>query len=224
MEIKAVAEKERTPISAIIFDLDGLLIDSEPIWDRAYYVFLEQKGLKETDFSQSTNGMGLREFIEIWKKEGGLIGDTQELLEEFRSVFYKVLFEDENLRLLDGARDLLLNLRGKYKLAVSTGGHKKEMIDKILNKLLILQFFGVVVSSDDVEHGKPYPDVNLEIAKKFGVDASNCLVFEDSVNGVLAAKAAGMRVIGVNRDEKIRQELAKAGADEVYASLKDVQL
>src|SRR3989344_4463150 len=92
-------------IRAVIFDLDGLLIDSEPIWDQAYYNMLEKKGLKD-QIVKDTSGMGLKEFIEIWKKYG-LVGDTDELLKEYRKTFYEILME-KDIPVMDGVNELLI--------------------------------------------------------------------------------------------------------------------
>ena len=208
-------------IRAVIFDLDGLLIDSEPIWDQAYYNMLEKKGLKD-QIVKDTSGMGLKEFIEIWKKYG-LVGDTDELLKEYRKTFYEILME-KDIPVMDGVNELLIKLEGHYQLAVATGGHTKEKCSQILKNLRIDGYFDVVVSSDDVKEGKPAPDVYIYTAEKLGVESAKCLVLEDSINGVLSARAAQAEVFGVNPDEKTREQLDKAGADRVFKSLSEVQI
>jgi len=84
-------------------------------------------------------------------------------------------------------------------------------------------YFSVIVSSDQVKKGKPYPDVYLFTAKLLFLEPNDCLVLEDTVNGVLAGKAAGMEVFGVNKDEKIKKELKNAGADKVFSSLLEIK-
>jgi len=124
---------------------------------------------------------------------------------------------------MPGVLELLPKL-GSYKLAVTTGGHDKQGAEKILIDTGIRKYFEAVVSSDDVENGKPAPDVYFEAAKQLGVEPLNCLVIEDSVNGVESGKAAGMKAYGVNNDKEVREELDKSGADEVYISLQKVQI
>lgn len=219
------AEREKLGIKAVIFDLDGLLIDSEPVWNEAYFKFIADKGLPdEPTISGQFRGMGIREIVRIWQEKYGLVGDVDELAKQYRETLYKLLLLPGKLKLMNGALDLLKKLKGKYSLAIATSGHKDEMARKILRLLNVENHFDYVISGDDVANGKPAPDVYLASAKKLNQKLGNCLVLEDSVNGVLAGKAAGMRVIGVNADGKIREELKKAGADEVYVSLRDVAL
>jgi len=208
-------------IRAVIFDLDGLLIDSEPIWDQAYYNMLEKKGLKD-QIVKDTSGMGLKEFIEIWKKYG-LVGDTDELLKEYRKTFYEILME-KDIPVMDGVNELLIKLEGHYQLAVATGGHTKEKCSQILKNLRIDGYFDVVVSSDDVKEGKPAPDVYIYTAEKLGVEPVKCLVLEDSVNGVISAQRAGMTVYAVNSNPPMRHALEKQHPDEILSTLREVQL
>lgn len=216
---------EKPHIHAVIFDLDGLLIDSEPIWQKAYLEFLDRKNAKDGyKFSKNRVGMGLREIIVLTKKELGLKEPVDELVEELRGIFYKMFFEPGNLFLLKGAGELIRQLFRKKILAMATGGHDQKMAGEILRRLDVLKYFDLVVSSDDVKRGKPAPDTYLYIAGKINVESSECLVFEDSANGVLAAKAAGMQVYGVNADSKVREDLKHAGADEVFSNLGEIKL
>lgn len=218
-------EMEKLGINAVIFDLDGLLIDSEPVWNEAYFKFISQKGLPdEPAVSSQFRGMGIREIVRVWQKEYGLQGDVDQLAGEYRDVMYGILLEPGKLVLMDGALDLLKKLKGKYSLGIATSGHRDHMARKILGILNIEDYFDQVISGDDVTNGKPAPDVYEASAQKLNQRPVNCLAIEDSVNGVLAGKAAGMRVIGVNTDEDLRRLLSEAGADEVYSSLTEVSL
>ncbi|MEK7580825.1 MAG: HAD family phosphatase [Patescibacteria group bacterium] len=225
MEGQTKRETEKQRINAIIFDLDGLLIDSEPVWNDAYVKFISVKGLPdEPAVSSHFRGMGIKEIVGIWKKEYGLEGEIDQLAAEYRSCLYGLILEPGRLKLMDGATVLLEKLKGKYVLGVATSGHRDEMARKILGLLGVENYFDQIISGDDVTHGKPAPDVYLESARKIAQRPINCLALEDSVNGVLSGKASGMKVIGVNADEKLRQQLQEAGADEVYSTLGDVRL
>ena len=107
---------------------------------------------------------------------------------------------------------------------MTSGGHTKEKLAEILKLHDLYDYFSVIVSSDDVLRGKPAPDVYLEASKKLGQKVDDCLAFEDSPNGVVAAKAAGMCVYGVNVDERIRNDLIKSGANRVFGNLLEVGL
>src|SRR3990167_284844 len=215
-------EAEKPQIRAVIFDLDGLLIDSEVIWNRAYYKFIEIKNLHhEPEVAAQFMGKGLKDIIKLWQEKYGLEGDRNRLLEEYRGVFYDILFNSEHFRLMDGAEKLVRQLYKKYKLSVCTGGHDSEHCSQILKKLRIAKYFSVIASSDDVREGKPAPDIYLDVAKKLEVDPSVCLVLEDSVNGVVSAQKAGMRVFAVNSEPLFRHELETQHPNKVFASLKE---
>lgn len=209
-------------IKAVIFDLDGLLIDSEPAWYEADTAFFAKHGVTFTEeLNHKIFGMGLRDGIELLKKEEGLKGNTEELMQGRREAFLKVFLKKP--RLLDGAREIVETVHSTgYKAAIATGGHTVDTIKAILKQLNIEKYFKVLVSSDLVEKGKPEPDVYVYTANKLKTDPKHCLVFEDSPNGVKAGKAAGMKVIGVNADFAIQKQLDRAGADIIAPSLEAI--
>lgn len=213
-------------LKALIFDFDGLLMDSEPIWDEAYSKFLVKHDVRDNSkYWDLMTGRGLKEVIELMKNKMGLEGETISLVRDYQSVFDDLYRKSKDKLLLDGVEDLLkqLNKQG-IRPAVATGGHTKKMTSKMLSDLALLGYFDVIASSDDVKNGKPAPDVFLEVAKQLGLAPSECLVCEDSVNGIVAAKAAGMFAIGISKDEDVREKLKEAKADQVYSSLKKVEV
>jgi HAD superfamily hydrolase (TIGR01509 family) len=206
---------------AVIFDLDGLLIDSEPVWNKADELFLQGKYTQ--DLKRKILGMGHREIIELFKQEVGLTGDTDELIEKRRELFLNLLMQ--NLNLFSGVKDLLENLtKKKYLLAIATGGYSEAKTEEILTKVGIRNYFSTIVSGDEVKRGKPFPDIYVKTAEKLHVEASECLVLEDAPNGIEATKSAGMIAYGVNSDEEIRKKLQERGADKVFSSLLEVKL
>lgn len=210
-------------IRAVIFDLDELLIDSEPYWQMADREFFDRRGEK---YSQKEiakfRGMGSREVTECLINDYGFAGSVDNLLLERRDLLYKFLMKD--LRFMEGAFEMIEFLHRKnMKMAVATGGHTRERADLILREMKVGRFFELIVSSDDVKQGKPLPDVFVLTAEKLGVAAVSCLVFEDSVNGVLAGVAALMRVYGVNKDEDLRWALNRAGAERVFESFAEIE-
>ena len=125
---------------------------------------------------------------------------------------------------MEGVRELLERLGAKnLALAVATGGHSVKKTKEVLKSFNLCKHFSVLASSDQVEKGKPHPDVFLFTAKLLDVDPKYCLVLEDTVNGSLAGKAAGMKVFGVNKDKKIRKEIKECGVDGVFASLLEIK-
>lgn len=210
-------------IRAVIFDLDGLLIDSKGAWNETDRILLEKRGIRLTEeVLRKVHGTGQKESIEAYKKYSGLEGDTKELIKERREIFYNLVKND--LRILDGGEEIVRKLSKDFILAIATGGHKKEKVLEILSKFNLATYFPIIVSSDEVLNGKPSPDIYFYTAKKLGVEPKECLVLEDAPNGAIAGKRAGMVVFGVNKDGKIREKLKEAGADKVFSNLKEIEL
>ena len=211
-----------TGCKVAIFDMDGLMIDSEPYWAKADQAFFEKYNKPyKPEINQHIMGMGQREIMEFYKKEFGFEGNTQILIRERKNLLYEFLFID--ITLLDGVKEII---RALYQegiiLAVATSGHTVEKAQSILNKVGLQNYFSRVVSGDDVEKSKPAPDIYLKTAELLFVQPHVCLVFEDAPNGVQAGKAAGMSVFGVNKDPDLYQKLQVAGADSVFKSFKEI--
>lgn len=213
---------KNTSTYAVIFDLDGLLIDSEPLWGLVDKEFADKYHKKYTqEIKKEIMGTGQYEGAKLLKNEYNLTNSLDEIVQERRSMLYKKLFP--KLSLMKGAREIIKRYHSRgLPLAIATGGFPQEKIKEIVEILHLSEFFIVLVSSDEVSQGKPHPDIYLHTAALLGVDPRNCLVLEDSPNGVKAAKAAGMVVFGVNNDISIQIFLKKAGAKSVFTSLSEV--
>ena len=206
-------------IEAIIFDLDGLLIDSEPYWREADFQLAKEYGFPLTDdFRKQLMGRGVKENAEIFIKSFNLNETIDHFSNKRLETLYRVLFK--KLRLMPYAQMLLKNLaKRKFIMALATAGHERDVAQKILKKLAIHHYFSVVVSGTEVKKSKPAPDVYLETAKRLNILPTQCVVIEDAVNGVVAGKAAGMKVIGVNKEKEMRNELENVKADKVFKNL-----
>lgn len=207
---------------AFIFDVDGLLIDSEPSWNKADEAFLRKYGISfGPEIIAKTLGMGQKEVMEYYQNDLGMPGDPQELISERKELLYHFLLAD--LKLMEGAEQLIERCFDEdYWLAIATAGHTQEKIKEMLKALNLINYFPVLVSYEDVERGKPYPDIYLKAAEKLRVDPNQCLVLEDAPNGVKAGKDAGMVVFGVNKDPELQQALREAGADHVISRLSEI--
>lgn len=211
-------------LRSVIFDLDGLLIDSEQYWREATAEFFKKHNKIYTDaISEKIMGMGLKEITEFFKAIYGFSGSTEALVEERRGLMYELLMK--NLTLMPGAKRLITYLSSRHiPLSIATSGHTKEKTKEIVERLGIRDYFAAFISGDDFKKAKPAPDMYLAAAQVLHTDPENCLVFEDAPSGVLAGKAAGMRVYAVNTDEMLQEKLRTAGADSVFSSLEDVPL
>lgn len=209
-------------VKAIIFDMDGLMIDSEPYWAQADEAFLTGHMIPYSpEINLHIMGMGQREIIEYYKQTFGLHGDTKELIDERKKLLYSFLIP--KVKLLEGVENTIKTIQAKaLKLAIATTGHSQSKAKDILEKVGLESYFPIIVSGDEVTNGKPAPDIYLRTAQLLKMPPINCLVLEDAPNGVKAAKAAGMTVYGINRDEKIFEQLIGAGADKVFSKISEM--
>lgn len=209
-------------IKAVIFDMDGLIIDSEPFWDDALVeMFRKRQRECPKEALGDVRGMGMKESSQLLKDKYSIDGEVEDLIVEKKEIFYTLFLE--NAQVLPGVRELISSLYDqKYPLAIATMGHYKDKAEQILEKLQLTQYFVLIVTSEYIQRGKPHPDVYLHTAEKLEMTPKDCLVLEDAPSGVKSAKAAGMLVYGVNKDERIYHNLKVAGADKVFHSLVEI--
>ena len=194
-------------IKAVIFDLDGVLVDTEPLWYETYAKVCKEFGF---EYSEELHKLtpGHADTVKLMTVKLGIPEKYPEFLERVRAV-YKDLFQ-KIAKPVPGVVDLLKNLKGKYKLAIATSAYKPRL-DYNLEKISQLKaFFDVTTHGEEVEKSKPAPDIFLITAKKLGVKPEECLVVEDSESGILAAKASGMKAVGFKPDHVFPQDLSKA--------------
>jgi HAD superfamily hydrolase (TIGR01509 family) len=186
-------------IDAVIFDLDGLLIDSESVWDEARREYVaEHAGTWREDATRAMMGMASIEWSRYVRDQLGVDRPPETISEEVAqrvSDLYR-----EHLPLLPGAREAVQRLAARWPLGLATSSNR-EVIDLVLELAGLASAFRATVSSEEVGRGKPAPDVYLEVARRLGVSAESCAAIEDSQNGILSASAAGMRVIAVPNPE-----------------------
>ncbi|MBN2534322.1 MAG: HAD family phosphatase [Spirochaetales bacterium] len=181
---------------AVIFDMDGVIVDSEPLHYESEKKVLARLGF---DFPRETHRkyIGYANEYNFWRdlqQEYGVSLNIQTLILEKKDYFFKHL---SHITIIQPALTLLLKLKKAsipIALASSSG---KELIQRILGMFSLNHFFPVIQSGDDVENGKPSPDIFLLTARKLKVKPENCIVIEDSLNGVKAGHAAGMTVVAV---------------------------
>lgn len=182
---------------AVIFDMDGVLIDSELYWNEEGKNFFEKRGILFTpDLKSRLVGHSMRENMEWVKQKFGFSESVEELCEErVRSTDHIYV---QAAGIMPGAEELIRALRATgIKTAIASGSFSYR-IGKIVERFGWQNYFDALVSTDDVEAvGKPNPRIYLHTAKELGVTPAECVVLEDSVNGVRAAKAAGMVCAGV---------------------------
>ncbi len=183
--------------SAVIFDMDGLLIDSEPIWREAEKEIFAEVGISLTEeMCYTTVGLRIDEVVNHWYSKFPWENPSQEIIKEkiIDKVIELVLQKGE---ILPGVIQTIEYFHSKnYPLAIASASSMR-IIDAVTEKFNLKKYFTVIHSAEFEEYGKPHPAVFISTAKKLNVLPQNCLVFEDSLNGVIAAKAARMKVIAV---------------------------
>lgn len=182
---------------ALIFDMDGVLIDSEPLWRVAMIKGFNTIGVPFTDDDcKKTQGMRFKEVVELWLNHFNITNVTPLQFEE-SVVNNLVELINTQGKAISGVLDILHFAAEKgLKIGLATSSSVKLM-KTVLHKLGIEHFFDAAISAELMLYGKPHPEVYLVCASQLAVPPSNCLVIEDSVNGCIAAKAAQMQLIAV---------------------------
>jgi len=206
---------------AVIFDWDGTVADTRKTVMESFRRVLSEAGCTISDeFIERRIGVGTRKIMEDALRECDIDFD-EEALE--RLIERKIEFQTELTRdvdLFDGVVELLDALYGRVKIALATMGPRK-VIDRLLSEKSIRRYFNVVVTADEAPKPKPNPEIFLQAARRMKVRSEECLVVEDSIFGVKAAKAAGMGCIAVPSGAYTGEELRKEEPDLLIDSLKE---
>jgi HAD superfamily hydrolase (TIGR01509 family) len=180
---------------AVVFDLDGVLTDSETLWSEAKQALVNDAGGTWTDAATTAMlGMSSPEWAAYLRDELGVPLPAEEINREVVRRMEEGYRRD--LPLLPGAADAVRRLSARWPLGLASSSNR-EIIDLVLELAGFGGAFAATVSSEEVARGKPAPDVYLEAARRLGVDPARCVAIEDSSNGMRAAAAAGMAVIAV---------------------------
>jgi HAD superfamily hydrolase (TIGR01509 family) len=208
------------PVAAVIFDLDGVLVDSEAVWDEVRKQFVEENGGRWLDEAQrDMMGMSSVEWSRYVRDRLGVEMDPEEISREVADRVADVY--REKLPLLPGAVEAVKSLAEEWPLGLASSSNR-HVIDLVLELAGIADAFAVTVSSEEVGAGKPAPDVYLETAKRLGKEAPACVAVEDSTNGIRSAHAAGMAVIAVPNQDFPPESDALELADVTLKSLTEV--
>ena len=206
-------------ISTVIFDLDGLLSDTERLHCDAWRQTLAGVGVdvSEEEFAAHwiRTGLGIEEFVQL----RGLSHDPHVLRRSKFGVF--VALVETSVCAMPGALELVQALHGKKRLGLATSSFR-ENAELVLRRLDLTRYFEVIATNESVARVKPHPDLFVHVAERMGVAASECIVLEDAEKGVVAAHAAGMKVIAVPTPHTRDNDFSKA--TRVVSSLTEVTL
>lgn len=207
-------------IEAVIFDMDGLLIDSEPLWRRAQIAAFKTVDIEPTadDFNH-TMGRGIDAVVAHWYHEKPWAGKSQEdMITLIVDDLLELVRQEGKLR--PGALRALKLCRNQSLPMAIASSSSPEIIDAVVDKLEIRDYFDYLYSGSHEPHGKPHPGVFISTASLLGIRPENCLVFEDAPSGVLAAKAAKSKCIAVPEAD-VKQHAFIQTADIVIDSLEE---
>jgi HAD superfamily hydrolase (TIGR01509 family) len=207
-------------IDAVVFDLDGVLIDSEPVWEevrRAYVA--ERNGRWLPDSQQRLMGMSTGEWARYLADELE-VGESPETV---ASAVIRRMAERyaTSLPLLPGAVEVVRQVADRWPLGLASSS-PRELIDEVLKTTGLASAFSATCSTEEVNRGKPAPDVYLAVADRLNVAASNCAAVEDSSNGLRSAASAGMNVIAIPRGAYPADATALALAAQVLSDLDEL--
>jgi HAD superfamily hydrolase (TIGR01509 family) len=209
-------------LRAVVFDLDGVLVDSEHLWEEMWARYADRHGATWTaEHTAAVQGMSAPEWAAyVAKVAGG--GEPAERTETAVVDDMVAALEAGRSPLLPGARAMVRDVSARVPIALASSAPRR-LIDAVLDTHDLVGDFTATVSSAEVPRGKPSPDVYLEAARRLGTPASHCAGVEDSSNGIRAVHAAGMTVIALPNPTYPPKPDALALADEVAADLDDVR-
>jgi HAD superfamily hydrolase (TIGR01509 family) len=214
-------QQAMAPLRAVIFDLDGVLADSEPWWSKIDAKLLGEYGVNyRGECHQNVLGVSYRLAVEFYKNTFHLSVPTEDLMRRRGEIATE--FFATRVGLFPSAKATLEQLNEmKLHLAVATSSVSASA-RPFLERTGISRFFEVIITGDEVARGKPHPDIYLHVAEKLGVPAGDCLVIEDALSGILAAKAAKMRVAAIPDTRLVDPREYEKEADYVLGNLSDI--
>jgi HAD superfamily hydrolase (TIGR01509 family) len=205
---------------AVVFDLDGLLVQTEEVWDEVREAFIrERRGRYDEAAQRAMMGMSSPEWSRFIHEDLGVADEPQAISDEVVRRMQERY--RERLPLIDGAVEAVERIAARWPLAVASSSNR-PLIDLVLELSGLARSFRATVSSEEVARGKPAPDVYVEAARRLGIEPSACGAVEDSHSGIRSAKTAGMFVVAIPNASFPPDEEALALADVVLASLDEL--
>ena len=208
-------------IQTVIFDMDGVIVDTEPVHHYAYNQHFKQLNIDVSpEMYASFTGNSTKNTYEKLKANFDIIEEIPSLVETKRILFNAAFDSKEDLYLIDGVEDLIKELHRKGMQLVLASSSANVTIERVFTRFKLHQYFTHLVSGEDFPNSKPHPAIFEHAAKLSGTYLENCIVIEDSTNGILAAKAAGIYCIGYDSVNTKLQDYSKA--DRVIKDFKEV--
>jgi HAD superfamily hydrolase (TIGR01509 family) len=209
-------------IDAVVFDLDGVLIQSEEVWDAVRERYVRERGGRyDADVQRAMMGMSAPEWSKFLHEDAGIPNEPEAINRDVVELMLETYRHE--LPLLPGAVEAVRRVAEAFPLALASSSNR-AIFEEVLELAGLTDCFRATVSSEEVERGKPAPDVYLEAARRLGAAPSSCAAVEDSHAGIRSAKSAGMRVIAIPNASYPPDDEALALADAVVGSLDDLTI
>ncbi len=197
------------PGKAVIFDMDGVLIDSEPAYLEMNKKLFAEFGIEmDQEDYKALVGMPSIPMWTMLKKKYDLKNEVSDFLMIEKKRMHEILDSDNLSEPIEGVTELLGTLReNKLKLSIASSS-AKENVNFIISKLNLTGYFDFIISGEEVKNGKPSPEIFLAVSGIFRISPDKCYVIEDSANGIMAARSAGMNCIGFTNNDSNSQDLS----------------
>jgi HAD superfamily hydrolase (TIGR01509 family) len=208
-------------IQTVIFDMDGVIVDTEPVHHYAYNEYFKQLDIDVTpEMYASFTGNSTKNIFERLKVQFNLAEDVTTLVETKRNLFNDAFDSKEDLYLLEGVEDLIKDLHSNGMQLVLASSSATVTINRIFNRFGLHKYFTHIVSGEDFPKSKPHPAIFLKAAELANTPVENCIVIEDSTNGIMAAKAAGIYCVGYDSFHSKMQDYSLA--DKVISNFNEL--
>jgi HAD superfamily hydrolase (TIGR01509 family) len=207
-------------VEAVVFDMDGVILQSEEVWDEVRERYVRERGGRyDAEVQRALMGMSSTEWSRYLHEHAGVADEPEAINEE---VVRRMLETYRGrLPLIDGAVDAVRRIGERWPLALASSSNR-PLIDAVLEVAGLSRWFRATVSSEEVARGKPAPDVYLEAARRLGVEPTACAAVEDSHGGIRSAKAAGMRVVAIPNPSYPPDDDALSLADVVLPTIREL--
>jgi beta-phosphoglucomutase len=208
-------------LKAVLFDMDGVIVDTEPLHHKAYKMMFNDVGIDVSDsMYRSFTGQSTRGICEFLCKHFDLTLEPITLEKGKRAHFTKLFFEDPDLQLLDGVEDLIKNYHSNGLTLVVASSASMFTINNVMKRFNLDSYFKDKLSGADLKASKPHPEIFINAAKAAGVSNSECFVIEDSTNGIIAAKEADIFCVAYKSAHSKDQDYTRA--DMTISDYKDI--